>query len=465
MRYLVASLMTCLTAFVSSAQTPAAHASRGRQPGPGTLHSVTVRGSQRYPNSAIVEASGLKPGQPLTVAAIEQARVNLQRTELFNNVSDQFRFSGVPPAYDVTFDVVENPQVFPVRFERLNVSTNALRDYLQEHVPLYSDHIPASEAVLRRYTAAVQDFVHTSSPSQKVKAVVSNDDPAQLAVVFMPDAPAPTIAQITVTGNEAIDTGLVLRALNPVAIGVPFSETHLQQILNGSVRPLYAAKGYAAVSFPKIVAEPSKTNQGLNVSVAIADGPQYHFGSIRFHGSGMDQDEIRSNIAFKPGQIFNGLQVDDFRLYLQHTFRRKGMLDASITTEAENDDSKRVVNVTYTVVPGPVYSFAKLDIQGLDITSAPAVERLWGEKPGQPFNPDYPDFFLKRIQEQSLFEHLADTSSDYTADSTSHGVTVHLYFKGGESKKEKDRKKKEEEERQKGGGGWSPYPLRSDLSD
>lgn len=64
-----------------------------------------------------------------------------------------------------------------------------------------------------------------------------------------------------------------------------------------------------------------------------------------------------------------------------------------------------------------------------------------GRKAGHPFNPDYPDFFLKKVNEQGLFDHLADTSSDYTKDETRHTVTVHLYFKGGKSKAEEEREK------------------------
>jgi outer membrane protein insertion porin family len=439
-------------------QAPSAAPKATRQPGPGTLHSLTIQGNQRYKTEAIVGATGLKVGQPISVAAIEQARLQLQKSELFNDVTSRYRFSGTPPAYDLTFEVAENPQLFPVRFEGLKVSKAALQEYLSTHVPLYAEQIPGTEGVLRRYTAAVQAFVSKSEPEAKIKAIVSNDDPAQLTVVFMPDRPLPTISQVTVTGNEVIDSGTILRALNPVAIGVPYSDTRLQQILNGSVKPVYAAKGYAAVTFPKIESEPSTTNQGVNVKVQISDGPQFHFGSIRFRGSGLDQDEIRSTIPFKPGQVFNGKLIDDFRLTLQHNLRRKGLLDASVVTDSNDDDSKRVVNVTYSVTPGAVYTFAKLDIQGLDITTQPAIEKLWGEKPGQPFNPDYPDFFLKRVEEQNLFEHLADTTSDYTADSSSHNVTVHLYFKGGESRKEKDRKKQQDREHQTSDGSWSPYP-------
>ena len=86
------------------------------------------------------------------------------------------------------------------------------------------------------------------------------------------------------------------------------------------------------------------------------------------------------------------------------------------------------------------------------------VAKLWGEKPGHPFNPDYPDFFLKRVQQEGLFDHLADTHSDYTADASTHNVTVHLYFKGGESNSERARKKQEEAEKNQVDGSWSPYP-------
>ena len=430
-----------------------------KAPPPGVLHSVSIQGNHLYSASDIMKGTGLKIGQPISGAAIEAARQRLTATELFNNVSDQYKYSASePPAYDVTFTVSENDQVFPMRFERLGVPPPDITAYLKTHVPLYSDKIPGTEGVLKRYTAAVQDFVGEKNPALKVKAHISNDDPQQLAVLFTSDVPAPTISQVVVTGNQAIDTGTILRAVNSVAIGVPLSDTRLKLILDGAIKPVYAAKGYAAVTFPKVETEPAKTNQGVVIKVEIKDGPQFKFGAIRFRGNGLDEDEIRSGIPFKPGQTFNGEQVDSFRLNLMHQMRRRGLLDASITTEAVPDDTKRVVDVSYNVVPGAVYTFQKLDIHGLDANAEPAITKLWGEKPGKPFNPDYPDFFLKRIQEQGIFEHLADTSSDYTADPSTHNVIVHLDFKGGESAKDKTRKKKEEEERRQSDGTWDPRP-------
>jgi outer membrane protein assembly factor BamA len=453
MRSLSAAALILLGALGSAAQVAGPAKTSKREPPPGVIHAVTVKGNHLYPAAGIVRESGLKPGERATAASIEAARAKLLATELFNNVSDEYRFSaGNPPAYDVTFEVVENEQRFPMRFERLGLPPETIRQYLQEHMPLYSERIPGTQGVLNRYAAAVQELVAKTNPAIKVKAQVSNDDPKELAVLFTTNAPAPMISQVQVSGNQAVDTGTILRAVNLVAVGVPLSDARLEMILDKAIKPLYAAKGYAAVTFPKIETEPSTSNLGVVVKVNIKEGPFFKFGSIRFRGNGMDQEEIRSNIPFKPGQTFNGDQMENFRIDLIHRMKRRGLLDANITAETEADDTQRAVNIIYNVTPGAVYSFQKLDIRGLDLNTEPTIAKLWGEKPGTPFNPDYPEFFLKRVKEQGILDNLSETKSDYSADQSTHNVTVYLNFKGGEPKNEDERKKQEEERRRDGRG-------------
>lgn len=460
MRWFTCAVLVCITSLRAwSAPAPQAVKTVKHEAPPGTLHTISIKGNQLYPAAAIIKESGLKVGQHVDAQIIEQARKRLQGTELFANVADEYRFTGtMPPGYDLKFEVAEIQQLFPMRFERLGVEPAAIEKYLQSHVDLYSDRIPGTEGVLDRYKEAVQQVVNQTHPDLKVKAMISNDDPQQLTVLFAPDTPAPTISQVMVTGNQAIDTGTILRALNQVAVGVPLSDMRLKLMLDGTIKPLYAAKGYAAVTFPKVETEPWKTNLGVVVKIEIKEGPLFKFGSIRFRGSGLDEGEIRDTIQFKPGQTFNSDQIDKFRIELQHRMKRRGLLDASVTAQTETDDSKRAVNVTYNVVPGEVYHFQKLDVRGLDVTSEPVIERLWGEKAGHPFNPDYPDFFLKRVHEEGIFDNLGDTQSDYTADASSHSVIVHLYFKGGKSLAEREKEKREKRDKQTTDGTWSPYP-------
>lgn len=453
MRLVSCALLLCIGAVACNAQDAGETAPK-KQPPPGTLRSLTIKGNHLYSSADIAKVTGLRLKQHVTGPLLEAARNKLLAADLFNNVTDAYRYSGSPPEFDVTMEVTENEQLLPMAFERFHVSPESIRQYLREHVPLYANRIPGTDIVLHRYAAAVQGFVGQTTPGVKVRAQVSNEDPKQLTVLFTPDTPAPTISQVVVSGNQVVDTGTILRAVNSVAIGAPLSDARLKLILNGAIKPVYAAKGYVAVSFPKVETEKSKNDLGVVVKVRISDGPQFKFGAIRFHGSGLDEEEIRSNIPFKPGQVFNANQMDNFRLDLVRRLRRRGLLDASVNTETQEDDSKRVVNLTYDVVPGEVYHFQTLDIEGLDIATQPTIEKLWGEKPGKPFNPDYPDFFLKRVQEQGLFDNLADTRSDYTADAATHGVTVHLYFKGGKSKQQIKQEKEQQQQQQQG----SPAP-------
>ena len=108
-----------------AAQTP---------PRPGILHSVVITGNRFYSSADIVKQTGLKIGQPISAPIIEKARLKLQQTELFTNVADRYRTAGNPPQYDLTFELAENEQLFPMRFERLGASPEAIGNYLKTHV-------------------------------------------------------------------------------------------------------------------------------------------------------------------------------------------------------------------------------------------------------------------------------------------------------------------------------------------
>ena len=87
-----------------------------------------------------------------------------------------------------------------------------------------------------------------------------------------------------------------------------------------------------------------------------------------------------------------------------------------------------------TIEPGKRFVYGTLDIKGLDILSEPVIRKMWTPKVGQPFNPEYPDFFLSRIREEGMFDNLGKTKSEVKLDDTSGTADVTLYFAGEEPK-------------------------------
>ena len=204
---------------------------------------------------------------------------------------------------------------------------------------------------------------------------------------------------------------------------------------------MYAAKGYVAVTFPKIDTEKSPENQGYVVHVQIQEGPVFRFGNSAFRGGSFTADDVRSMMHYKKGETFDGSKAEQLRHDLVESMRHKGSLEAKVDLSQQEDDKNLSINLTYTIVPGPLFTFQTLEIHGLDIESEPEIRKLWGAKPGKPFNPDYPDFFLKRVREMGLFDNLGTTRSTFTPDETTHEVVVKLFFGGAEGEAKKAKQK------------------------
>lgn len=432
------SLLCC---FVAMAGAQTKENQKGAAPPPGIIHSVIIQGNKLYPTAGILKVLDLKPGTPASPEVLKAAQHRLLATDLFSSAEYEFRYTfSKPVQYDVTFKIGEFAQVYPLQFEELGVSDASIRQYLETHVPLYNDRIPPTESVLRRYTEAAQEFIAQTKPALKVKASVSSDDPNQPVVIIAPDRPLPRIADVMITGNQAIETPVLQRAVNDVAVGQRLSDAALQQILNRTIKPLYAAKGYVAVTFPKIDTEKSKENEGYVVHVQIQEGPVFHFGTSAFRGGQFTADDIRAMMHYQKGEVFDGTKAEQLRHDIADSLRRRGHITNNVTVSQEEDDKNLAINLIYTISAGPVYTFQTLNIHGLDIESEPQIRKLWGEKPGTPFNPDYPDFFLKRVKDMGIFDNLGSTRSTFTPEESSHTVEVSLFFTGaqGERKKARD---------------------------
>jgi outer membrane protein insertion porin family len=430
-----ALLLSCL-AIGLYAQAP--KSARVAVPPPGVVHAVLIEGNKIYSTPELVKVAGLKTGQTASPSAFKSAQEKLLATDLFSSVKYEFRWTGSKPAeYYVTYTVSEYGQLAPLRFEGLGVPEASLKQYLRSHVELYNDSIPATDSVVRRYSSAAQDFISQTKPDLKVKAFVLTDDPQQPIVMIRPDTPLPRIAGITITGNKAVETATLQRAVNDVAVGQRLSDANIHQILNATAKSIYMEKGYAAVSFPKIETEKAKQNSGYIVHVQVQEGPVFHFGTSAFRGGNFTPDDIRGLMHYSKGETFDGSKAEQLRAALVKTLRKQGHLDAKIDLARQQDDKDRAVNLVYAIAAGPVYTFQTLEVHGLDIESEPQIRKLWAPKPGKPFNPDYPDFFLNKVRDMSLFDNLGTTRSTFQADDATHAVTVKLYFKGAAAESEK----------------------------
>jgi outer membrane protein assembly factor BamA len=442
MRWITAAILLTLC-LAANAQTRPAAKSRAAKPAAKAptewpVESVAVEGLEHYTQDQVRRALAIPIGKPAGAPQFEAARDRLLATGAF--VSAGFRYAPAPSGkgYAVTFQVVEAGPRFPVRFEDLRVPDATVKKVLERADPFFATEIPATDALLARYAAAVQASL--APGAARVVAKLEPDDEGRLAVVFRPAGTRPSVSRVAFIGNSVIPPAELANSINTVAIGVPYKESRFRQVLDNQIRPLYETRGRVRVAFPEIRTEPDRQVNGVVVTVKVEEGAPYTLGTVAFNGTNLSAADLKKVLAeFKAGTPFNREVVQAGIAKMEARLRRGGFMHVKSNVERRIDDQAKRVDLTVRVEPGARYTFGTLRIEGLDVISEPAVRKMWGLKPGDPFNSAYPDYFIQRVKEEGVFENLGDASkSVLKTDDENHVVDVTLFFKG-EAPKPKSR--------------------------
>jgi outer membrane protein insertion porin family len=397
------------------------------------IEGLKVEGNHSYTVEQVLAITALKVGQVVGRPEFDAARDRLIASGAFDTVSYRFQPEVGTRGYIATFTVTEIEQVYPVRFDDLHVSERDLTATLKAKDPLFADgKLPATQPVFQRYAKWVQEYLAAKGITEKVIGAVVPDRPGEFVISFHPDRPLPVVALIYFKGNVVVPQAKLQDAIQGVGVGMPYTEDRFREALNASVRPVYEARGRVRVSFPTIKTEPNKDIAGLNVTVTVDEGEVFKLGKVDIDGpTPLPAEELLSAGEFKTGDIADFDKVNDGLDRMKKALRHAGYMNAAITSRRAVDDDKRIVALTLWVEAGTQFTMKKLTIVGLDLDGEAEINRIWTMKPGKPFNPDYPDMFLKTIKEEGLFDNLSKTKADVKIDDKAHTADVTLTFTGG----------------------------------
>ncbi len=365
----------------------------------------------------------------------EAARDRLLATGAFETVGYKFVQAADGKGYAATLQVTEVVQIYPVDFQDLHVSSLDLDASLRAKDPLYSrERMPATQPVIGRYRQWIEQFLEAKGVPEKIAGSVQPALDGGYAIVFRPDRPLPAVAYVTFEGNQAVPEDQ-LRAAIVGAVGAPYTEDAFRQILTAAIKPVYEDKGYVRVAFPELRTKPAGDVKGIHVFVTVNEGVTYALGKVTVEGSSplsadnlLRAAEIKSGDANVRSHVNEG--VEKMRLALRHA----GYLDAQVFSERRIDDVKKIVNIGVRVEAGEQYHMGRLTIAGLDLTAEAEMKRIWSMPEGRPFNPDYPDNFLKGVREEGMFDNLGETKADVKLNQKDHTADVTLNFKGAPPK-------------------------------
>jgi outer membrane protein assembly factor BamA len=174
--------------------------------------------------------------------------------------------------------------------------------------------------------------------------------------------------------------------------------------LESQITPLYEAKGYMRVTYPKMSSAPSTDVTGVDVKVTIDEGSEYKLARVAVAGKSPEESaRILKSAKIPQMTVANFEEVKQAAVRVQETMRHQGFLDAEVTTDRNVDDEKKTVEFLLVVEAGPAYTFGKLTVSGLGLDGEDAIRKMWSVKTGDPFPQGYADYFLSKVKEARRF--------------------------------------------------------------
>jgi outer membrane protein insertion porin family len=394
--------------------------------------SLAVEGNRHFTPQQVLAVAGLKIGQLAGKEEFDAARDRLVACGYFEMVAYRFEPAQNQEGEKGTFQVTEVDALYSVRFEGLGVPAAELEAALRARDPLFSmAALPPTKPMLDRYLAWVQEFVAGKGSGEKIAARVEPAGNDKLEIVFRPARNLPVVAQVTFEGNRVLPQNVLRDAISGVAVGVPYTPERFQELLNTAVRPRYEARGRLRVKFTNVRTEPATDVQGLHVFVTVDEGVSYQLAKLEIAGQTPVRPETLLKVGDIPtGDVANFDRITDGMERMRQALARAGYLEAKLDPQRTVDDAKKAVDVAVHVEPGPQFLMGKLTITGLDLDGEAEIRRIWTIKEGKPYNPDYPEIFLKGVRDQGLFDNLGETKPEVQINDQNHTVDVTLKFAG-----------------------------------
>ncbi|HYO82452.1 MAG TPA: POTRA domain-containing protein, partial [Bryobacteraceae bacterium] len=139
----------------SEARNPA-----GAMPAEFTIGSLTVTGARSFTPEQILAMTSLRSGRTARREHFEEAQQKLLQSGLFETVAYRYDSAGrdKPGVYNATLEVKEIEQLFTYRFEALPADEKELRAWLKQKETSFTERLPATEPVLQRFSALIEDF-------------------------------------------------------------------------------------------------------------------------------------------------------------------------------------------------------------------------------------------------------------------------------------------------------------------
>lgn len=358
-------LVLCLTLALADAAT--ARPAEGEVAHPAHIAVVRIEGNVRVDEEAIRIHIQSRPGQSLDRATLDTDVRAIYAMGFFENVEVE-RTEGAEGT-TLVFRVRERPQITTVTIE----GTKKLRSEDVEAALKVRPHtILDAEKMRRGVTDAKKLYEEKGYLDATItpKTEPIPDAPNEIALTYVVDeAKIVRIQEIEIEGNTAFsdrklkgvmttsEENLISRFTGAGVLNAEALKTDTERLT-----AFYYESGYITVRVdePKV----ERRDDGLYVTVKIAEGDQFKVGTIEFGGDVRSDIDLQKDLDLKTGDTFQSSKLRQDILKLTDRYGDVGYAFVNIEPETEIDQDQKIVDVRYKIDQGPEVTIDKIVITG-----------------------------------------------------------------------------------------------------
>ncbi|MDN3645713.1 outer membrane protein assembly factor BamA [Pontixanthobacter aestiaquae] len=356
-------------------------------PSPDTIRSIAITGSERLEPQTILSYITLRPGQPYSQAAADQALKELYATELFSNAS--VRNDGG----DVVIEVVENPVINRIILEGNKRLKN---DKIIPEIKLAPRQIFTRSKVRADTARIVELYKRQGRFAATVEPKIVELSQNRVDVVYeISEGPKSKVRQINIIGNEVFSDGALRgemvtkqsRFTSFFSSNTSYDPDRLafdQQKL----RQFYLTEGYADFRVVSAVAELTPDKKDFIITYVVEEGERYKFGEVAVDSQirDFDSDLMSGQLPMQSGDFYDAKLVEDTVEQLSELAGTFGYAFADVRPQFQRNKDDLTMGITFVLNEAPRVYVERIDVNGNTLTQDKVLRREFRLSEGDAFN-------------------------------------------------------------------------------
>src|ERR1700724_3215207 len=415
----------------------------GFQQAPGnptaTLKAIHADGVKHLTTDQVIAVAGLNIGVAVGKQELQAAADRLVQTGLFSNVN--YAFQSKEDGLYLTFKLAEAPRM-PVYFDNIPwFADSELNETIRKVLPFYDGSLPEGGATVDQVSSIVTDLIASRGMRTVVEhQVIANPLGEGSVQEFRIADVVLQISKIEFSDPKLATSKVVQQHLGEIQ-GKTYSRMTVDLFLAEQVKPIYLQQGFLRAKLgPPEIRLSGNPNQHLPdqipVFVPITPGIAYKFKGAQWSGHALlSVFTLNQLLGMKPGELANGMAIQDALERIQETYGQQGYLDAKVESETDFDDQAQTVSYRIIIHEGRLYKFGKLVLTGISPSGEKRLRAAWPILSGDVFDKTkFEDTLLKlQVHREQIFVdlpiHYESVGHWLQTDQDTGNVDVLLDFK------------------------------------